>query len=428
MNKSNDYTLCLESLPSSWEKCRFKNVFRSSKEIVGKKAPEYDRLALTLKGVVRRPKNDDNGLQPKDFETYQILNTGDMVFKMIDLQNVNTSRVGQTPWTGIVSPAYLRFEPILKDTGFMYYYFINLYYNNVFNNIAGDGVRSALNSSDIGNIWCPFPSFDEQVKIVIALNKKISQIDSLIANQEKQIEKLEEYRQAVITKVVTKGLNPNAKMKDSGVEWIGSVPSSWSVNRAKYYFISLSKGAGISKEDIHMDGDIQCIRYGEIYSKYDISAYTTYSKTYENSISSKVYLDYGDLLFSATGELVEEIGKNIVYLGREKCLAGGDIIVGKHQQNPRFLNYSLYCSASQAQKSLGKAKLKVVHISSTNIGNVVIAVPSLEEQEKIADFLDLKCCKIKSVINLKRKKIDYLKSVKKSIIYEYVTGKKRVNS
>lgn len=426
MNKISDYRESLNTIPESWKLCRFKDVYLSKKEIVGDRVNEYERLALTLKGVIKRSKEDDKGLQPADFETYQILTKNDMVFKMIDLQNISTSRVGRTPWDGLVSPAYLRFSPKYEDCGFMYYYFMSLYYRNVFNNIAGDGVRSALNSTDIGNIVCPFPSVTEQQKIVETLDKNISQIDALIANQEKQIAKLKEYKQSLITKVVTNGLNSNVEMKYSGEDSIGFVPIHWNVLRAKFVFNELLKGAGISKDEVFENGNIQCVRYGEIYTKYDISFKKAFSNTIEDKIPSKVYLEKGDIIFSATGELVEEIGKNVVYLGEEKCLAGGDIIVGKHSENAEFLNYAMYCSASQIQKSRGKTKLKVVHISATNIGNVIVAIPPIKEQIEIVSYLNKKMEAMDKIISLKSKKIDELRDYKKSIIYEYVTGKKEV--
>ena len=136
--------------------------------------------------------------------------------------------------------------------------------------------------------------------------------------------------------------------------------------------------------------------------------------------------DLGDILFAGTGELVEEIGKNIVYLGETECLAGGDIVVLRHKQNPVFLNYALYATHSQMQKSCGKAKLKVVHISASEIGNIYVALPPIEEQKQIADYLDKKCADIDSLISIKQQKIEELKEYKKSLIYEYVTGKKEV--
>lgn len=140
------------------------------------------------------------------------------------------------------------------------------------------------------------------------------------------------------------------------------------------------------------------------------------------------YFNYGDILFAGTGELVEEIGKNIVYLGEQECLAGGDIIVLRHKQNPVFLNYALYALCSQMQKSYGKAKLKVVHISASEIGNIFIALPPIMEQQQIADYLDKKCADIDKLISIKQQKIEKLQEYKKSLIYEYVTGKKEVVS
>ena len=129
---------------------------------------------------------------------------------------------------------------------------------------------------------------------------------------------------------------------------------------------------------------------------------------------------------AGTGEIVEEIGKNIVFLGNEPCLAGGDIIIMKHNQSPVFINYALNSTYSQEQKSLGKAKLKVVHISASDIGNILVALPSYEEQKQIEIFLDEKCNLINDSILDKNNQIETLKKYKKSLIYEYVTGKKEV--
>ena len=279
---------------------------------------------------------------------------------------------------------------------------------------------------EMKKIDVPVPSYDEQEKIAITLKNECSKVDALIANQEAQIEKLKAYKQSLITEVVTKGLNPNVPMKSSGVEAIGSIPQHWKIYRTKFVADAIFKGNGITKDEVVEDGDIQCIRYGEIYSKYDGSFEKTYSRTNESAITSPQYISSGDILFAGTGELVEEIGKNVVYTGKEPCLAGGDIIVLKHSQNPIFLNYALYCTSSQTQKSKGKAKLKVVHISASEIGNVIIALPPLDEQNAIAEYLDKKCEHISRLIEIKKKKIESLTQYKKSLIYEYVTGKKEV--
>ncbi len=199
------------------------------------------------------------------------------------------------------------------------------------------------------------------------------------------------------------------------------IPSEWSVLRLKYCATEISKGTGITKEEVYEDGDTQCVRYGEIYSKYNHSFSDCCSATNKEKLSALKFFAYGDILFAGTGELIEEIGKNVVYLGNQNCLAGGDIVVVKHKQNPSFLNYVLNSAYAQAQKSCGKIKLKVVHISSTEIGNIDIALPSIPEQERIATFLDAKCAEIDALSADIQSEIDTLEEYKRSVITEAVT-------
>ena len=222
-------------VPASWSLVRFKDKYQSVKEIAREKSGEFERLALTLNGVIKRPKDDSEGLQPKEFDTYQILRENDFVFKMIDLQNISTSRVGLSPYTGLVSPAYLRFSPKKEgqDNRFVYYYLMSLYYNCVFNNLGGNGVRSALNATDMGEFIIPFPSDTEQQQICNYLEKQNKKVDALIANEQSQIEKLKAYKLSLITEVATKGLDRNVPLKDSGVEWIGFIPTTWRIIRVK---------------------------------------------------------------------------------------------------------------------------------------------------------------------------------------------------
>lgn len=415
-------------IPDDWNLIRFKDICVNRKEIAGTQSSNFDRLALTLNGVIRRDKDDSDGLQPKEFDCYQIIHENDFIFKMIDLQNISTSRVGLSPYMGLVSPAYIRFSPRKEGQYnlFVYYFLMSLYYNCVYNNLGGNGVRSALNATDMGQFLIPFPSIDTQIHIVSMIENRCVAVDKLIENQQAQIEKLKEYKQSVITEAVTKGLDPSVPMKPSGVEWIGEVPNSWEIRRTKFIATSIFKGYGITKDDIVPEGDTPCVRYGEIYTKYNISFKDCKTKTNKSNIAILQYFHFGDILFAGTGELVDEIGKNIVYLGEEECLAGGDIIVLRHKQNPTFLNYALYATCSQIQKSCGKAKLKVVHISATEIGNIYISLPSIAEQQQIADHLDKKCAEIDKLISVKQQKIEKLNEYKKSLIYEYVTGKKQV--
>jgi type I restriction enzyme S subunit len=147
------------------------------------------------------------------------------------------------------------------------------------------------------------------------------------------------------------------------------------------------RGAGITRNQVTEEGT-PCVRYGEIYTTYGIYFDTCVSHTDESTIQSKKYFEYGDILFAITGESVEDIAKSTAYVGHEKCLAGGDIVVLKHNQNPKYLSYALSTTTAQMQKSKGKVKSKVVHSSVPSIKDIIIPVPPLEVQAEIVKILD----------------------------------------
>ena len=176
------------------------------------------------------------------------------------------------------------------------------------------------------------------------------------------------------------------------------------------------RGNGIKREEVREIG-IPCVRYGEIYTEYDISFEETKSYTDENLITNKKYIEYGDILFAITGESVEEIGKSTAYIGKEKCLVGGDILVMKHKQDPVYLSYVLSTENSQKQKSKGKIKSKVVHTNATDIGEIEIPLPPLEVQKRIVEVLDNfeKICKelnieLSSEIEIKQKEYEFVRN------------------
>ena len=421
-------------IPDEWNVKPVKRYFSHIKRIVGDDVDKYERLSLTMQGVLKRSKDDAEGLQPEKFNGYQILKQNELVFKLIDLENVNTSRVGISPFNGLVSPAYIILTNNKKDNTFYYYWFLNMYYQEIFNKLGDGGVRSALNASDVLSLPMVYLNNENQQRIASYLDKKCSKIEETIQNQQQVIEKLKAYKQSLITEAVTGKIKiQNGKVcgkyenyKDSGVEWIGKIPSEWKCKRLKFIVNSFKKGNGITKDEVFVNGDTPCVRYGELYTKYNYSFTECFSKTRKDVLQTLQYFSYGDILFTCTGELIEEIGKNTVYLGNEKCLAGGDLIIVSHSQNPSFLSYALNSNYAQTQKSMGKAKLKVVHISAREIGNILTILPPIEEQEKIANFLDKQCIAIESSIEKKQNLIEKLTEYKKSLIYECVTGKKEI--
>ena len=209
--------------------------------------------------------------------------------------------------------------------------------------------------------------------------------------------------------------------KDTGIEWIPQIPKHWEVVRTKFVIKNQTKGNGITKLEVFEDGDTPCVRYGEIYSKYNHSFDKCFSYTKKEILSCLRYFEKGDILVACTGELVEEIGKNIVYMGEQPCLAGGDIIILKPNQNSLYLNYVLNSKNSQEQKSYGKTKLKVVHISSSEIGNIFIPLPPLSEQEKIVEYLEHKTQKIDAYVAERERELQLLSELKEAEVANVVT-------
>lgn len=156
------------------------------------------------------------------------------------------------------------------------------------------------------------------------------------------------------------------------------------------------RGSGIKKDQVVPEG-YPCVRYGEIYTTYDIAFDKCVSHTTESEISARKYFEKGDILFAITGESVEDIGKSIAYLGEEKCLLGGDIVAMKHNQNPKYLAYALSSPSAIKQKGIGKTKLKVVHTNIPSLKEIVIPIPSPEEQAAIVAKLDTAFAKIEKV-------------------------------
>lgn len=415
-------------IPINWNMCRFKDHYKSVKEIAGKNSVKYDRLALTLNGVIKRNKDDSDGLQPKAFDTYQVLKQNDFVFKMIDLQNISTSRVGLSPYTGLVSPAYLRFSPIYEkwNTKYDYYFLISMYYNCVFNNLGGNGVRSALNSKDMASFVIPNPNEEIKLKIVDHLDKKSSQIDRLISNQEKQIENLKAYKQSLISETVTKGLNPNVKMKDSGIEWIGEIFQTHQVMKLKYLLSSPMQYGANESGSINNDNAVRYIRITDITNDGKLK---DADKLYLPINIAKPYLLRDkNILFARSGGTV---GKSFLYKSEYGlCAFAGYLIKAECDETkllPEYLMYYTQSSLYEYWKNMIFIQATIQNIGANKYSNMEIPLPNIKQQKEIVEFLDIKCNQIDKLIEIKQLKIEKLNEYKKTLIYECVTGKKEIN-
>lgn len=417
-------------IPEDWEIIRAKNVFSYHKDIVGEKENEYERLSLTLNGVLKRKRNDSKGLQSESLSTYQILNKDELVFKMIDLENISTSRVGYSKYTGLVSPVYIIFNNS-DYARFGYYYFYNMWQRAIFNQLGNNGVRSALNASDMLNLPFPKISKKEANKIANFLDEKVGEIDRLIDNAKKGIEEYKKYKQSVITKAVTKGLDSNVEMKDSGVEWIGEIPKDWEFRKIKSFSDIISKGT-TPKEMSTIKDSKYTIRYiksenivddklidkPEFYITNDVNEELKRSQLTDKDILfviagasiGKVAIMEGDLLPANTNQAISFIRIKDEYLIYKK-----------------YLWYFLQSNIIKVVINLYSIQSAQPNLSMENLGNIKIPFPFYKNDiNEIIEYLDNKCYEIENLIFKKEKLISELESYKKSLIYEYVTGKKEV--
>lgn len=406
-------------IPQEWETRRTKYCFESTKEIAGIRADDYERLALTMNGVIKRSKDDNTGLQPEKFETYQILRPNELVFKLIDLQNVSTSRVGLSPYLGLVSPAYI----ILKSSNgkvlprFAKKYFLMLWKNQIFNALGDAGVRSSLNITDLLEIPLVFPPIDEQQRIAAFLDRECEKIDKLKADIKTQIDTLEHYKHSVTTEAVTHGLNHDVFMKDSGAGWMPIVPQHWRVEKLKYNLcqrsvknqtdkqvLSLYREYGIVPKDSRDDNhnvtsedvsDYRYVRVGDfVVNKMKAWQGSVAVSNYEG-IVSPAYFVYEFSNKDIDGKYFHYLIRNKTYTAEFRRLSGG-IREGQWDLPAEALN------------------------------NTYILIPPLDEQKAIAKYLDHKCAEIEQIIADKKAQFETLDEYKKSLIYEYVTGKKEV--
>lgn len=408
----------LGEIPSHWEMVRLGSKFIERKEKVSDK--DFKPLSVTKTGVVPQL---DNAAKTDDGDNRKLVRKDDFV---INSRSDRKGSSGLSKFEGSVSLINIVLKPLdinLEYSNFMLKCngFIEEFYRN------GHGIVADLWTTrfwDMKSIMLPIPPKDEQEKIASYLDEKIAKIDASISGKEKFIELLKEQKQIIINDAVTKGLNKNAKFKNSSVEWLGQIPSHWEVVRLGSLGI-FSKGNGISRNELVADG-IPAILYGDIYTKYNYQAIEIKNFISTETSLKAVKISENDILLTGSGETKEDIGKCVVFKGKE-AFAGGDIIIFKQDKNnSTFLAYSLNSSYSIMQKTIMAKGEIIVHIYSSMLKELLLPLPPKDEQEKIVEYIENKIYKIDKLVNLEQECIKSLKEYKASLIDSVVTGKVKV--
>lgn len=279
-----------------------------------------------------------------------------------------------------------------------------------------------------GNKYILHVPVDTQKKIATYLNQKCDKVNSLIQNVQTQIEKLKAYKQSLITEVVTKGLDPTVPMKDSGVDWIGEIPEHWSVAALKY-FTDILPGYAFSSNDFHAEAGIPLLRGVNVTPngiRWDDTVY--WNKEITDKLKPFI-LQLDDIVVGLDRPWISE-GTRITRM-TEKDLPSLLLqrvcrIRVKASMDSRWVFLGIASNAFKESLSTETTGISVPHISTKQIGDFIVALPSMETQKEICDFIDKKRSQIDRLITSKQAKIEKLEQYKRSLIYEYVTGKKEV--
>lgn len=393
-------------------------------------------LKFTYGSIVRKPNFDADAddYVASTILNYTVVEPGTIMLNGLNLNfDFVSQRIGLVKEKGVITSAYMAFKPNEKqliDSEFATYLFKAYDGCKAFHNMGG-GVRKILNFNEFKKYYIPLPDLNEQQHIVDFLDTQCSEIDATAEDIQKEISLLEDYKKSVITEAVTKGLNPDAEMKDSGIEWIGEIPKEWKINKIKYMF-SNGKGLPITKENL-IDKGLPVISYGQIHSK--INNGTDIGKNLLRFVSENYSIKYpqcsiseNDFVFADTSEDYDGCGNCVFKRDNSKVFAGYHTIIlhSLLKRDNRFLAYLFKTDIWRKQIREKASGVKVFSITQKTLMNCKVILPEYSEEKIIADYLDTKCSEIDSLIADKKRQLDILADYKKSIIYEYVTGKKEV--
>jgi len=400
--------------PSHWKVVRNKAFLSITGEVVGKRANEFVLLSLTTNGVIVRDVESGKGKFPKDFDTYQVVKPYDLVFCLFDIDETPRT-VGLVEKEGMLTGAYTALKVNQKRAfpQFVYYYYLAV------DNIKGlkpyySGLRKTVRADKFLQIYIPLPPLAEQEKIVSFLEDKTSKIDAYVADKEKEIELLQELKQKTIADAVTKGLNPDAKMKDSGISWIGMIPEHWEVKKIGSLFTE--------RREKVSDKDYPALSV----SKQGITPQLdTAVKTDNGDNRKKVCKD--DFVVNSRSDRKGSCGVS-PYTGSVSLI---NIVLSPRNNIEVQYFHHLFRSNDYVEEYYRIGRGIVADLWTTRYSemrNIMVPFPPIAEQHEIVSYINEQCQKIDTLITELQAEIDYLKEYKQRLIADVVTGQVNVQN
>ena len=427
MDLNNVEFTWIKNKPMNWKIHRVKNYFVLTKNKTD--SPEgYPILSLTMRGIIERDISSNEGQLPETYNGYNLLEKDDIVFNPMDLIS---GWVDCSPHEGLISPSYKVIRPTSSevDIKFYTYYFQTHYKEKIFFPF-GEGVhyeyRWGLGTETLKNFPIVVPPLPEQKQIVSYLDTKTSLIDSLIEKTQRKVKLLKEKRTSLINEVVTKGLNPNVEMKDSGVEWIGEIPSHWIVSKFKYDSSTpVQYGINISG-DKYVEEGIRFVRITDISEGGELKP-TDGKYLIPEDVPKEFLLREFDVLFCRSGHTV---GKTYLHTSDGLFTSGG-YLVRFNFRNYTESKFIFYISKTDFYWDWIKLNTVVSTIENVNgdkYQNFIYPKPPISEQHQIVEYLDEQTQLINNTISIEEKRIELLKEYRQSLISEVVTGKLKVTT
>lgn len=421
------------SIPDTWDVIPNKYIMHKEKNLCEKWTGE-DVMSLTMNGVIVRDLQNPTGKMPATFDGYQYIEDGDLLMCLFDI-DVTPRCIGKVTHNGVTSPAYSNFK-IHDNASRDYYYYYYLMVDNTKELLhLAKNLRHSFTEEQLGSLKVPMPPLTEQQIIADYLDEKCSKIDDIIAEVNASIEEYKKLKQAVIFEAVTKGLDKNVEMKDSGINWIGNIPINWKWMKITYildYKDSYPIGDGdhgIIKTESYCSEGIPYIRVQNIgWGTPLIMDNVVYISEKDNEKIKSSQLKPNDILFVKTGGTIGKtaIVPNKIPISNTTSHVGKITVSSEHDS--KFIFYMLSSFVGYKQFwDIACMKATRPELSVSEIKQIRVLVPSSkEEEEEIAHYLDKIVPDFDSLIAEKESLIKDLESYKKSLIYEVVTGKRRV--
>ena len=414
----------LNTVPKHWDMAPNRALMRDQRQVVGSRASDYTLLSLTLRGVIARDMVNPKGKFPAQFNTYKVVKPDDFVFCLFDIDETPRG-VGLSPLKGMITGAYDVFSPTPRiNPRFLYHYYLFVDEGKLMKPLY-TGLRKTIQRGVFASLKAPLPPPDEQAAIVRFLDHANRKIDGFIRAKRKLIGLLNEQKQAIIHRAVTRGLHSDVPLKPSGIPWLGDIPQHWDVMRVKQCARKISKGTTPSTEGraILESGPVRFLKAENISAGRITDKPLCFIDEETHGVIRRSQLAKDDILFVIAGAT---LGKTAVVSG-EVLPANTNQAVAFIRPNsrvvPSFLELWLQSPRIKELIWLNAVQSAQPNLSMADLGNFVTPVPPPNEQQEILDFVKKATKPMSDAIARTEREIALMQEYRTRLTADLVTGK-----